>query len=149
MSNILAAVGRGQLGVLEERVSARRQVFAWYQEFLSDLPGVSFMPEAEYGRSTRWLTCLTVDPGEFGATREDVRLALEEENIESRPVWKPMHLQPVFGGARVFGGEVAEELFERGLCLPSGSALQKSDVERISGILRACLGQTQGVHPGS
>jgi len=136
MSNLLAAVGRGQLRVLEERVAARRQVFSWYKELLCDLPGLEFMPEAEYGRSTRWLTCLTVEPGEFGATREDIRLALEEEDIESRPVWKPMHLQPVFEGCEVIGGGVSEGLFEQGLCLPSGSALSRDDVERIAGIVR-------------
>jgi len=90
---------------------------------LGELPGVEFMPEAAYGRSTRWLTCLTLDPSRFGATREDVRRTLEERDVEARPVWKPMHLQPVFSGCRVVGGEVAAELFERGLCLPSGSSL--------------------------
>jgi len=138
LSNVLAAIGRGQLRVLEDRVAARRRIFDWYQEFLGDLPGVRFMPEAEYGRSTRWLTCLTVDPRDFGADREEIRLALEIDDIEARPVWKPMHMQPVFQGARIFGGPVAEELFEKGLCLPSGSAMTKSEVERVSGIVRGC-----------
>ncbi len=138
LSNVLAAIGRGQLRVLKDRVAARRRIFEWYQELLGDLPGVQFMPEAEYGRSTRWLTCMTVDPHEFGADREEIRLALEVEDIESRPVWKPMHLQPVFQGSRVFGGAVAEDLFEKGLCLPSGSAMTRSDVERVSKILRDC-----------
>lgn len=136
MSNLLAAVGRGQLRVLQDRVEARRQVFEQYGAGLGDLPGLEFMPEAEYGRSSRWLTCLTVDPGAFGATREDIRLALEAENIESRPVWKPMHMQPVFAGCQVHGGAVAEELFEYGLCLPSGSSLSEGDVERIAAIVR-------------
>jgi len=136
MSNVLAAIGRGQLRVLPARVEARRRVFQWYRELLGDLPGLEFMPEASYGRSTRWLTCVLIDPGEFGATREEVRLALEAANIESRPVWKPMHLQPVFTGCRTVGGEVSEELFEEGLCLPSGSSLSESDIERITGIIR-------------
>jgi len=136
MSNILAAIGRGQLRVLAERVEDRRRTFSWYQELLGNLPGLAFMPEAEYGRPTRWLTCLTIDPKAYGATREEVRLALEAENIEARPVWKPMHLQPVFEGCETVGGAVSEELFELGLCLPSGSALNRGDVERIAGIVR-------------
>ena len=131
MSNIIAAIGRGQLKVIEDRVAARRRIFERYQRALQDLPGITFMPEAEYGRSNRWLTCIQVDPQEFGSTREDLRLSLEAENIEARPVWKPMHLQPVFSGCRKRGGEVAAELFERGLCLPSGSDLAEHDLERI------------------
>ena len=138
MSNVLAAIGRGQLRVLDDRVTARRANFEHYFDELSGLPGVEFMPEAEYGRCTRWLTCLTIDPKEFGATREDVRLALEEENIEARPVWKPMHLQPVFEGCRVYGGSVAEGLFEKGLCLPSGSSLTEGDRERVIGVVASC-----------
>lgn len=138
LSNVLAAIGRGQLQVLQDRVSARRRVFGWYRDLLGDLPGMDFMPEAEYGRCNRWLTCLTIDPAAFGADHETIRLALDVENIESRPVWKPMHLQPVFAGARVFGGAVDESLFAQGLCLPSGSALSREDVERISGIVRQC-----------
>ncbi len=140
MSNLLAAVGRGQLRVLVERVEARRRVFSWYRELLGDLPGLEFMPEAEYGRATRWLTCLTIDPDEFGATREDVRLALEAENIESRPVWKPMHLQSVFEGCEVVGGRVSKELFELGLCLPSGSAMERASVERVVETVRWVAG---------
>jgi len=131
LSNLLAAVGRGQLRCLEERVTARRRNFALYQTALGDLPGIAFMPEAPYGRSTRWLTCLTIDPRRFGATREQVRLALEAENIESRPVWKPLHLQPLFTGYRCRGGAVAERLFEDGLCLPSGSSLTDAERERV------------------
>jgi dTDP-4-amino-4,6-dideoxygalactose transaminase len=131
MSNILAAIGRGQLAVLPKRVAARRRNFEFYRSGLGGLPGIQFMPEAEYGRSTRWLTCLTIAPKEFGATREDVRLALEAESIESRPVWKPMHLQPVFKQCRVRGGDVSERLFETGICLPSGSALSVEDLARV------------------
>jgi pyridoxal phosphate-dependent aminotransferase EpsN len=123
LSNLLAAVGRGQLQVLEDRVAKRRATFDFYRAALGDLPGVEFMPEASYGRSTRWLTCLTIDPALLGVTREDVRRTLEASDVESRPVWKPMHLQPVFSGCRAIRGEVAAELFERGLCLPSGSSL--------------------------
>ncbi len=138
MSNIAAAIGRGQLRVLEDRVAARRANFEAYEAALGELPGVEFMPEAPWGRGTRWLTCLTIDPEAFGATREDVRLALEAENIEARPVWKPMHLQPVFTGCRVVGGAVSERLFELGLCLPSGSNLAVEDRERVIEIVRAC-----------
>jgi pyridoxal phosphate-dependent aminotransferase EpsN len=136
LSNVLAAIGRGQLAVLEERVAARRRNFARYVELLGDLPGIAFMPEPAWARSTRWLTCITIDPVAFGATREDVRLALEKENIESRPLWKPMHLQPVFSGCRVRGGAVSAALFEHGLCLPSGSALTDVELERIAALVR-------------
>ncbi|MCP4901448.1 MAG: aminotransferase class I/II-fold pyridoxal phosphate-dependent enzyme, partial [bacterium] len=131
MSNLLAALGRGQLRVLEDRVEARRTNFNHYFEALNDLPGVEFMPEASYGTSSRWLTCLTVDSSGFGATREDVRLALEAQNIEARPVWKPMHKQPVFEDCRVRGGDVAQQLFDLGLCLPSGSSLTAHDRDRV------------------
>jgi dTDP-4-amino-4,6-dideoxygalactose transaminase len=124
MSNLLAAVGRGQLRVLDDRVAKRRANNAFYREALSTAPGLDFMPQATYGTPTCWLTCITVDPVAFGATREDIRVHLERtRNIESRPVWKPMHLQPVFAGCRVRGGEVAAQLFADGLCLPSGSSL--------------------------
>lgn len=136
MSNILAAIGRGQLKVLPDRIRARRRNFEYYRQALGDLPGIQFMPEAPYGRATRWLTCLTIDPSAFGATREDVRLALEAANIEARPVWKPLHMQPVFAQCRLRGGRVAETIFERGLCLPSGSTLTESDLERIVTIIR-------------
>jgi len=136
MSNVLAAIGRGQLRVLDERIAARRHNFETYKGLLGDLPGIEFMPEAPRGHSTRWLTCLTIDPDAFGATREDVRLALEAENIEARPVWKPMHLQPVFDGCRARGGGVSERIFENGLCLPSGSNLTQGDLERVAGIVR-------------
>ena len=131
MSNVLAAIGRAQLMSLDERVAARRRAFATYVELLGDLPGIDFMPEADYGRATRWLTCLTIDPEIFGATREDVRLALERDNIEARPVWKPMHLQPVFADAPMRGGAVAEWVYDHGVCLPSGSSMKDADVDRV------------------
>ena len=136
MSNLLAAIGRGQLKVIEEHVAARRRNCELYREALGDVPGIAFMPKASYGRSNRWLTCILVEPLEYGATREDIRLALEAENIESRPIWKPMHLQPVFREARTRSGEIAEEIFRKGLCLPSGSSLSSSDLDRIVGIIR-------------
>jgi dTDP-4-amino-4,6-dideoxygalactose transaminase len=138
MSNILAAIGRGQLKVLNERVEKKRQIFDYYRMALEDLPGVEFMPEPKWSRSNRWLTVILIDPKKFGAERETVRLALEAENIESRPVWKPMHLQPVFRGCRVVGGAVSEDLFARGLCLPSGTAMTEEDLERVIRVIRSC-----------
>lgn len=139
MSNVLAGIGRAQLKVLEERVQARRRIFEYYYRHLSDLPGIEFMPEAPWGRHTRWLTTLTIDPKKFGATREDVRLALEAANIESRPVWKPMHLQPVYAGYETFGGAVAERLFRDGLCLPSSSQLTEEELNRVIQVIRNCF----------
>lgn len=131
LSNICAGIGRGQLMVLSERVAARRRNFDFYQQALSDLPGVEFMPEADFGTSTRWLSCLTFDP-EKGIDREEIRLKLLEQQIETRPVWKPMHLQPVFADCECINNGVAEELFQRGLCLPSGSNLTQEDLERVT-----------------
>ena len=139
LSNVLAAIGRGQLKTLAERITIRRRIFDRYVEALQDLPGVEFMPEAAYGRCTRWLTCLLIDPQAFGADRDAVRVALEAEDIEARPAWKPMHLQPVFAGARMFGGAVSAHVFRDGLCLPSGSSLRDEDQARvISTIRRLC-----------
>lgn len=140
LSNLLAAVGRVQLRALDERVRRKREIFEYYRAALGDLPGVDFQPEAPWGRSNRWLTVMTIDPAEAGLTREDVRLALEAENIESRPVWKPMHLQPVFRDCEVVGGRVAEELFERGLCLPSGTGMSEGDLERVVAAVRRTFG---------
>jgi dTDP-4-amino-4,6-dideoxygalactose transaminase len=137
MSNLLAAVGRGQLSLLEHRVSRRREIYSRYFRLLSALPGIGFMPEADGGKSTRWLTCITIDPALFGASRDQVRAALEQSNIESRPVWKPMHLQPLYAGCRVRGGAVSEGIYARGLCLPSGSNLTDADVDRVAGLIRA------------
>jgi dTDP-4-amino-4,6-dideoxygalactose transaminase len=141
MSNLLAAVGRGQLRCLEEKVGKRRANFEFYRQALGDLPGIEFMPELPGGRCTRWLTCVTVDPGRFGADRESIRLALERENIESRPLWKPMHLQPVFSKHRVRGGGVSSDLFARGLCLPSGSHLEEGHLQRIAALVRNVPGR--------
>jgi pyridoxal phosphate-dependent aminotransferase EpsN len=136
LSNLLAAVGRAQLGDLERRVAVRREHNGYYRQALSDLPGVTFMPELEGGRSTFWLTTVTFDPVESGVDREQVRLRLEALDIEARPVWKPMHLQPVFKGCDVFGGMVAQTLFEKGLCLPSGSSLTTDQRSRVAEAVR-------------
>ncbi len=131
LSNVLAGIGRGQLQVLSERVAARRRNFEVYQQALGHLPGIEFMPEADFGTCTRWLTCLTVDPQIFGADREHIRLQLATKHIETRPVWKPLHLQPVFAEYESIGGAVAEDLFARGLCLPSGSNLTDEELGRV------------------
>ena len=131
LSNILAGIGRGQLRVLQERVAARRRNFQIYQQGLAHLPGIDFMPEANYGTHTRWLTCFTIDPNLASVDQETIRLHLATQNIESRPVWKPLHLQPVFADCEVIGGEVAEDLFYKGLCLPSGSNLAVTDLKQV------------------
>ena len=136
MSNLLAAVGRGQLARLTSKIARRNQIKEFYKNALVGILGIEFMPDASYGEPNNWLTVILVDPELFGADREAVRLALEAENIESRPVWKPMHMQPVFRGCRKRGGEVAEEIFNRGLCLPSGNSLSNYDQERIIGIIK-------------
>jgi pyridoxal phosphate-dependent aminotransferase EpsN len=143
MSNIAAGIGRGQLRVLDERVQARREVFQRYEEGLGDLAGVEFMPEASFGRANRWLTVMTLDPAVCPAASMDIIRALEVENIESRPVWKPMHLQPLFAGCRYFthGEEesVSDRLFQQGVCLPSGSSLTEEEQERVIRCVRGLL----------
>ena len=136
LSNLLAGLGRSQLLDLERRVATRRDHNRFYRERLGDLPGVEFMPEAPGAESTFWLTCLTIDPTQAGVDRERVRLALDAQDIEARPVWKPMHMQPVFAGFGVYGGSVSEKLFENGLCLPSGSTLTDADRLRVVGAVR-------------
>ncbi len=140
LSNLLAAVGRAQLGRLDHHLSRRRHINDVYRQALSGLPGVEFMPIADYGQSNHWLTCLTIDPDRFGADREAIRLALEDVDIESRPTWKPLHLQPVFSHAPRVGGSVCADIFERGLCLPSGSALTDGDLERVIEVVTATAG---------
>ena len=131
LSNLLAAVGRAQLADLDRRVEARRATNAYYRRGLGDLPGWSFMPEAAFGRATAWLTCATIDAAAFGADRDAVIDRLAAADIEARPVWKPMHLQPVFRAHRCLGGAVAEALFRDGICLPSGSNLTDADRARV------------------
>ena len=135
MSNILAALGRGQLSVLPRRVEARRLNFSRYEIALSDCPGVTLQKEATWGTHSRWLTVMQLDAERCGIDREAVRLALEAADIESRPVWKPMHLQPIFASAPRVGGVVAEELFKNGLCLPSGSNLTAEQHARVCEVL--------------
>ncbi|MBD3305658.1 aminotransferase class I/II-fold pyridoxal phosphate-dependent enzyme [candidate division KSB3 bacterium] len=135
LSNLLAAVGRGQLRWLEERIRRKRRIFDRYVLALGEIEGLTFMPEAAYGKSNRWLTTLTVDPHKAGVTAEQLLDALEQDNIEARPVWKPLHLQPLFAGMPYYphqmGVSVSERLFAEGLCLPSGSALSEADQSRI------------------
>lgn len=135
MSNLLAAIGRGQLARLGQKIVRRKKIKELYVEALGQLPGISFIPDAGYGEPNHWLTVVLIDPLNFGTDREAVRLELEIENIESRPVWKPMHMQPVFKGCRTRGGKVAEEIFDKGLCLPSGSSLRPEDQERVVDII--------------
>jgi dTDP-4-amino-4,6-dideoxygalactose transaminase len=138
MSNICAGIGRGQMEVLDERVSQRRANYSYYVQHLATLPGVSFLDEPVDSTSNRWLTTILIDPVKSnGVTRETVRLALERENIESRPLWKPMHLQPVFASTPVYENGVSERLFNDGLCLPSGSNLRPEQLEQIVAIVRA------------
>jgi dTDP-4-amino-4,6-dideoxygalactose transaminase len=132
MSNICAGIGRGQMEVLPERIEQRRANFSFYQKALEDIPGISFVNAPEEYYSNRWLTSILIDPSKSGGTtREDIRLALEKENIESRPLWKPMHLQPVFKDFPYYGKNVTENLFENGLCLPSGSKLEELQLHRV------------------
>src|SRR5690606_26512616 len=132
LSNISAGIGRGQMEVLDEHVGYRRKMNAFYQDIFQNIPGVRVMkePNEDY-YSNHWLSVILIDKDECGVSQEDLRLALEIENIESRPLWKPMHMQPVFKGTSFFGNGVCEEAFENGLCLPSGSNLTDIDRERI------------------
>lgn len=141
MSNLLAAVGLVQLEALDEFVAARRRNFEVYRERLTQLPGISMMPEAPYGKSNRWLSVMLVDSARFGATPDEIRQALEVQNIESRPVWKPLHLQPVFAACRHRTRGVAEDLFRRGLCLPSGSALDEDQLDRVCSCIESVHAQ--------
>lgn len=138
MSNIVAGIGRGQMEVLNDRISKRREINLWYKEMLKDIPGVTFHsePTADY-YSNFWLTAILIDPQKSKAcTREMLRLSMEKENIESRPLWKPMHLQPVFCNYPFYGTGVSEYLFEHGLCLPSGSNISENEMQRISSSLK-------------
>lgn len=139
LSNLAAAIGCAQLQSLPRKVERRRAIFANYRSALSALGGFGFMPEAPYGKSTHWLSVITINK-EANFTSESLRLKLESEAIESRPVWKPMHLQPVFKDAHYIGGTVAESLFQSGLCLPSGSALAPSQQERVISAIQNAVG---------
>jgi dTDP-4-amino-4,6-dideoxygalactose transaminase len=140
MSNVLAGVGRGQLEVLDERVAQRRAVFARYAAALGDVAGVTFQAEAPWGTHTRWLTVMYLDPAAGLPAPHAVAEALAAANIEARPVWRPMHTQPMFAGAERVGGGVAERLYATGLCLPSSSSLGASDQARVVDALADALG---------
>ena len=139
MSNICAGIGRGQMEVLAHRVAQRRSVYEQYFTRLSDRTGIYFLQEPAGYFSNRWLSTILINPAEAGFDRETLRLALEKENIESRPLWKPMHIQPVFEGSTFYGDGTSEELFKNGLCLPSGSNLTETDMERIFGVFETIL----------
>lgn len=135
LSNVLAGIGRGQLKLLNQKVSARRQIYHHYLQGLGSLPGLTFMPEPSFGRATHWLSCMVIDPSKFGVTRNKVQEVLRDHQIESRPVWKPLHLQPLFAECDYIGSTVSEELFRNGLCLPSGSGMTDTDLDRIIAII--------------
>jgi pyridoxal phosphate-dependent aminotransferase EpsN len=139
MSSVLAAVGLAQLPDLGRRVTRRRAIFQRYREALGDMPGFAFQPEPAWARSTRWLSAVTIDPRRAGVDRELVRMALAAEGIESRPVWKPMHLQPAFRDAPRSGGARAAALFDDGLCLPSGQGLGPVDQGRVIEVIRGLV----------
>jgi pyridoxal phosphate-dependent aminotransferase EpsN len=136
MSNVLAGIGRGQLEVLDLRVEQRRAVAFRYRDAFADLPGITFMPQAAHGYPTNWLSCFLIDPAQFGCTRDQLMGHLNEADIESRPVWKPMHLQRFYSDCEVFGGDVAADLFARGICLPSSSSLSRADQDYVINRIR-------------
>jgi pyridoxal phosphate-dependent aminotransferase EpsN len=132
MSNVLAGIGRGQLEVLDLRVEQRRAIARRYREAFVGISGISAMPEAPYGLHTHWLSCFLIDEHEFGCSRDQLIAHLDAAQVESRPVWKPMHLQPLYGSARLWGGEVADSLFGRGICLPSSSSLTSQEQDHVA-----------------
>lgn len=139
MSNVLAGIGRGQLRVLPKRVAARQRVFARYANAFQDLPGVTPQPEASWGTHSRWLSVFYIDPDVHKRTPADIVRLLEQDDMETRPVWRPMHTQPLFAGARTVGGAVAESLYQTGICLPSSSSLTDADQDRVIEAFRTCL----------
>nr|WP_317131416.1 DegT/DnrJ/EryC1/StrS family aminotransferase [Maribacter sp. ACAM166] len=136
MSNVLAGIGRGQMEVLQDRVDSRRSNYAFYQNMLGSLKGIEFLNEADGYYSNRWLSCILTPSFEI---RERLRLALLDENIESRPLWKPLHLQPIFNECKQFSDGTSESLFNRGLCLPSGSNLCRADLDRVTDCIKKTL----------
>jgi dTDP-4-amino-4,6-dideoxygalactose transaminase len=140
LSNICAGIGRGQLKVIDQRVQQRRAIFDFYKEALSSHQGISFQPEPEGSHSNRWLTCIQLDPEKCnGISPDELRLSLEDRNIESRPLWKPMHLQPAFNEFPFYGGTVSQEIFERGLALPSGTAMNIKALAEVTRIVEGSL----------
>ena len=140
MSNVLAGIGRGQLEVLDQRVQQRRAIAFRYREALADIPGISLMPQASYGLHTNWLSCFLIDEREFGASRDALIKALDDADVESRPVWKPMHLQPLYKGCECYGGGLSEHLFTHGICLPSSSSLNEEDQLHVINTIRKTAG---------
>jgi len=140
MSNVLAAIGRGQLEVLDLRVQQRRSIAFRYRDALAGIPGIALMPQAPYGLHTNWLSCFLIDQPRFGWSRDELICRLDAAGIESRPVWKPMHLQPLYAGCQCYGGEVAEGLFRRGICLPSSSSLTIEEQLHVVNTVRAAAG---------
>jgi pyridoxal phosphate-dependent aminotransferase EpsN len=140
MSNVLAGIGRGQLEVLDLRVQQRRAIAFRYRDGFAELPGISLMPQASYGLHTNWLSCFLMEEGEFGRSRDELIRVLDAAGVESRPVWKPMHLQPLYAGCECFGGEVAEDLFRRGICLPSSSSLSLEEQMYVINQVRGAVG---------
>lgn len=140
MSNVLAGIGRGQLEVLDRRVEQRRAIAFRYRDAFADLAGISLMPQACYGMNTNWLSCFLIEAKEFGVSRDGLIAALDRAKTESRPVWKPMHLQPFYAGCKIFGGQVAEDLFSRGICLPSSSSLSREEQLHVVNSVRRAAG---------
>ena len=140
MSNVLAGMGRGQFEVLDLRIEQRQAVARRYRDAFAGIPGISPMPEASYGRSTHWLSCFLVDEGRFGCSRDELIGHLEAAGIESRPVWKPMHLQALYTAAECYGGSIGEDLVRRGICLPSSSSLTIEDQQCVSREIRRHAG---------
>jgi pyridoxal phosphate-dependent aminotransferase EpsN len=140
LSNVLAGIGRGQFELLDTRVAARRAVAFRYRDAFADLDGIELMPQAAYGLHTNWLSCFLIAEPQFGCSRDELIRALDREGIESRPVWKPMHLQPLYQHCECFGGAVAEDLFRRGICLPSSSNLTREDQAAVIDAVRRAAG---------
>jgi pyridoxal phosphate-dependent aminotransferase EpsN len=140
MSNVLAGIGRGQLEVLDLRVQQRRAIAFRYRDAFADLPGISLMPQASYGVHTNWLSCFLIEEKKFGCTRDELIRLLDSANIESRPLWKPMHLQSLYSSCERYGGEVAEDLFRRGICLPSSSSLTEQEQLHVVNTVRRTVG---------
>jgi pyridoxal phosphate-dependent aminotransferase EpsN len=148
MSNVLAGIGRGQLRVLAERVAARRTVAFRYQQAFADLEGIELMPQAPWGLHTNWLSCFTLEERKLGCSRDTVMNALAAHDIESRPAWKPMHLQPLYAKAECFGGAVSEDIGRRGLCLPSSSSLSSAEQSRVIEVVRSAVAAARAARSG-
>jgi pyridoxal phosphate-dependent aminotransferase EpsN len=148
LSNVLAGIGRGQLKMLDRRVEQRRAIAFRYRDAFADLPGIAFMPQASYGLHINWLSCFLIDGEEFGCSRDELIRSLDAEDIESRPVWKPMHLQALYAKSERYGGEVAHDLFRRGISLPSSSSLSEEDQLRVINAIRRAAGANEMTHYG-